>query len=121
MVHYPDDDSTELAAPRLVHEQPAEPRLVVSADRGTLSRDAAEISLNDNVQLLREAGHGLPEARVRTSYLHLERARALARTDREVRVDEAGRTLIGRGMQFDNQARQLELQSQVRGSFGVKP
>ena len=121
MVHYPDDDSTELAAPRLVHERPAEPRLVVSADRGTLSRDAAEISLHDNVQLLREAGHGLPEARVRTSYLHLERARALARTDREVRVEEPGRTLVGRGMQFDNQARQLELESQVRGSFGVKP
>jgi lipopolysaccharide export system protein LptC len=121
MVHYPDDDSTELAAPRLVHQRPAEPRLVVSADRGTLSRDAAEISLNDNVQLLREAGHGLPEARVRTSYLHLERERALARTDREVRVDEPGRTLVGRGMEYDNQARQLELQSQVRGSFGVKP
>ena len=121
MVHYPDDDSTELAAPRLVHERPAEPRLVVSADRGTLARDAAEIALHDNVQLLREAGQGLPEARVRTSYLHLERARARARTDREVRVDEPGRTLIGRGMEFDNQARQLELQAQARGSFRVKP
>lgn len=120
MVHYPDDDSTELAAPRLVHNRPDEPRLVLSAERGALSRDAAEIFLNDNVQLLREAGQGLPEARVRTSYLQVERERALARTDREVRVDERGRTLVGQGMEYDNLAGQLQLHSQVRGRFEVK-
>jgi LPS export ABC transporter protein LptC len=57
---------------------------------------------------------------MRTSYLHVVPSRALARTDREVRVEERGRTLVGRGMEYDNRARQLLLQSQVRGSFEVK-
>ena len=120
MVHYPDDDSTVLAAPHLVQTRPGEPRLVLSAERGTLSRDGEEVFLNDNVLLVREPADGAPEARVRTSYLHVLPARGLARTDREVRVEERGRTLVGRGMEYDNEARRLLLQSQVRGSFEVK-
>jgi lipopolysaccharide export system protein LptC len=120
MEHYPDDDSTVLAAPRLVQTRPGEPRFDLSAERGTLSRDGEEVFLNDNVVLVREPGEGLPETRMRTSYLHVVPSRALARTDREVRVEERGRTLVGRGMEYDNRARQLLLQSQVRGSFEVK-
>jgi lipopolysaccharide export system protein LptC len=119
MVHYPHDDSTVLAAPHLVQTRPAQPRLVLSADRGTLSRDGADLFLNDNVLLVRAPDEGLPETRMRTSYLHLVRARALARTDREVRIEEGGRTLVGRGMEYDNEARRLSLRSQVRGSFEV--
>jgi len=39
MVHYPDDDSTELLAPRMVQTKPAEPRITLSAERGAMSRD----------------------------------------------------------------------------------
>jgi lipopolysaccharide export system protein LptC len=120
MVHYPGDDATVLAAPQLVQTRPGEPRLVLSADRGTLSRDGEEVFLNDNVLLVREPGDGTLEARMRTSYLHVLPGRALARTDRDVRVEEPGRTLSGRGMQYDNGARRLVLESQVRGSFEVK-
>jgi len=120
MVHYPDDDSTVLAAPRLVQTRPGEPRLVLSAERGTLSRNGEEVFLNDNVLLVREPGEDAPEARMHTSYLHVLPGQALARTDREVRIEETGRTLIGRGMEYDNEARRLVLLSQVRGSFEVK-
>jgi lipopolysaccharide export system protein LptC len=36
-----------------------------------------------------------------------------------VRIEEGGRTLVGRGMEYDNEARRLSLRSQVRGSFEV--
>jgi lipopolysaccharide export system protein LptA len=45
------------------------------------------------------------------------RGRALVRTDREVRFTERGRTLVGLGMEYDNEARRLELQARVRGVF----
>ena len=35
MVHYPDDDTTELVAPRMVQTKPNEPRVTVTAERGT--------------------------------------------------------------------------------------
>jgi len=121
MVHYPDDDSTVLAAPRFVQTTPDHPRLVLSADRGTLSRDGEEVFLNDNVLLVREPAEGWTEARMRTSYLHVLPSRGLARTDREVQIEEPGRTLVARGMEYDNDARKLVLQSQVRGNFEAKP
>ena len=121
MVHYPDDDSTALVAPRLVQEKPDQPRLTLSADRGLLSQDGEEAFLYDNVLLVREALAEAPEARMQTSFLHLVRARSLVRTDREVRISERGRSLVGWGMEYDNESRQLSLHARVRGSFEGEP
>jgi lipopolysaccharide export system protein LptC len=117
MVHYPEDDSTDLVAPRLTQALPEQPRLRLSADRGMLSRDAADVYLYDNVVLLREPENDTRDTRMQTSFLHVIQARALIRTDREVRITERGRSLIGRGMEYDNATRQLSLDAQVRGSF----
>jgi len=117
MVHYPDDESTALVAPRLVQAKPQQPRLILSADRGMLSRDGEDLFLNDNVVLLREAAGESGASRMQTSFLHVVRARSLVRTDREVTITERGRTLAGLGMEYDNVSRQLTLQAQVRGSF----
>ncbi|MEO8717780.1 MAG: LPS export ABC transporter periplasmic protein LptC [Burkholderiales bacterium] len=117
MVHYADDDSTDLLAPRVVESKPGQPRLHLNADRGTLSRDGAELFLHDNVVLLREPAADIGESRMQTSFLHVIRARSLVRTDREVTITERGRSLVGLGMEYDNDSRQLSLHAQVHGSF----
>ena len=117
MVHYPDDDSTELLAPRVVQTKPAEPRLSVSAERGSLSGNGEEIFLYDNVVLLRDAAADRPPARLTTSFLHLLRDRSLARTDREVTIVEDRRSLSGRGMEYNNDTREFTLHADVRGRF----
>lgn len=117
MVHYPDDDSTELFAPRVVQTKPAEPRISVSAERGALSGDGEEIFLYDNVVLMREAGAGRSAVRLTTSFLHLLRDRSLARTDREVTIVEDRRSLSGRGMEYNNDTREFTLHADVRGRF----
>jgi lipopolysaccharide export system protein LptC len=53
MVHYPDDDTTELYAPRVLQTKPSQPRLSVSAERGAVSADGEELFLYDNVVLVR--------------------------------------------------------------------
>jgi lipopolysaccharide export system protein LptC len=117
MIHYPDDDTTELLAPRVVRTRPDQPRMTVSADRGALSRDGEEIYLYDNVVLVREADGRRPEARMTTSFLHVVRDRSLIRTDREVRFVEGRRQLSGRGMEYNNETQQLTLHANVRGRF----
>lgn len=117
MIHYPDDDSTELIAPRVVQTKPNEPRVTMTADRGTMSQDGEEIFLYDNVVMVREGGAERPEQRMRTSFLHVVRARSLIRTDREVFITENDRMLSGRGMEYHNDARQLYLRDRVRGRF----
>jgi len=120
MIHYPDDDTTDLVAPRVVQSKPREARMTVSAERGTLSRSGEEVFLYDNVQLVREATGGQPEARMTTSFLHVVRDRSLARTDRDVLIVEDQRSLEGRGMEYNYDSGQLFLHSNVRGRFVPK-
>jgi lipopolysaccharide export system protein LptC len=117
MIHYPDDDSTDLIAPRMVQSKGAGPRMTVSAQRGALSRDGEEIFLYDNVLLVREAATERPEARLSTSFLHVVQDRSLAVTDREVLMEEDHRSLAGRGMEYNYESGQLLLRSEVRGHF----
>jgi lipopolysaccharide export system protein LptC len=117
MVHFPDDDSTELLAPRVVQTRADEPRITVSADRGALSRDGDEVFLYDNVQLVREAARDHAAMQVQTSFLHVVRPRSVVRTDREVQIIGGGRELSGRGMEYHNDSVQLFLRERVRARF----
>ena len=118
MIHYPDDDSTELIGPRMVQTKKADERMTVSAERGALSRDGEEIFLYDNVRLVREPAGEQPEARLSTSFLHVVQDRNLALTDREVLIEEDNRSLAGRGMEYNFESGQLLLRAEVRGQFG---
>jgi lipopolysaccharide export system protein LptC len=118
MVHYPDDDTTELFAPRVVQAKPQQPRYSVRADRGQLSRDGDEIFLYGSVLLVRDASAEGPEARMTTEFLHVLRDRSLVRTDREVKIVEGSRSLQGRGMEYNNDTRNLVLRSDVVARFG---
>ncbi len=117
MLHYPDDDSTDLIAPRVVQTKPNEPRLTVTADRGTLSQDGEEVFLYGNVQLVREAGPERAEIRMRTSFMHVAQSHSVIRTDRHVVIMEENRQLQGRGMEYRNDTQELFLREQVRGRF----
>jgi lipopolysaccharide export system protein LptC len=121
MVHYPDDDTTELVAPRVVQSKPDEAKITVRADRGQLSRDGEEIFLYDNVVLEREAGEGRGAARLTTEFLHVVRDRSLVRTDRAVRIVEDNRALSGRGMEYNSETRHFTLHAEVRGRFEPGP
>jgi lipopolysaccharide export system protein LptC len=117
MVHYPDDDTTELFDPRVMQAKPREPRFSVRAERGQLSRDGDEIFLHGDVLLVRDASPGRPEARMSTEFLHVLRDRSLVRTDRPVTIVEGGLSLTGRGMEYNNASRELVLRSDVVARF----
>jgi lipopolysaccharide export system protein LptC len=117
MVHYPDDDSTELFAPRVLQAKPHEPRFSVRAERGQLSRDGDEIFLYGDVLLVRDASPERPEARMSSEFLHVLRDRSLVRTDREVKIVEGGVSLTGRGMEYNNASRELLLRDDVVARF----
>ena len=120
MLHYPDDDSTDLIAPRVVQTKPSEPRVTLTADRGALSQDGEEVFLYGNVLMVREGGPDRSETRMRTSFMHIVRAHSVIRTDREVEITEEDRVLSGRGMEYHNDSKQLFLREQVRGRFEPK-
>jgi lipopolysaccharide export system protein LptC len=117
MLHYPDDDSTDLVAPHVVQTKPNEPRVTLSADRGALSQDGEEVFLYDNVLLVREAGPENGGSRMRSSFMHVVQGRSVIRTDRDVEITEDDRVLTGRGMEYRNDTKELFLRERVRGRF----
>jgi lipopolysaccharide export system protein LptC len=120
MQHYPDDDSTDVTAPRLVQSKPEQPRFTVQADRGQISREGDEIFLYDHVVLVRDADAKEPPAKMTTSFLHVLRDKSLVRTDREVLFEQEGRWLTGRGMEYRTDTRELFLKNDVRARFEAK-
>lgn len=120
MLHYPDDDTTDLVAPHVVQTKANKPRVTVTAERGALSQDGEEVFLYDNVLLVRDASTERPETRMRTSFLHLGRGGAVAITDRDVVITEDARVLTGRGMEYYTDSQELFLRERVRGHYEAK-
>lgn len=120
MIHYPDDDTTELVAPRMVQTKPNEPRVTVTADRGNLSQDGEEVFLYDNVLMVRDGTADRSETRLRTTFMHIIQQHSVMRTDRDVLVTEDDRVLSGRGMEYRNDTQEMFLRERVRGRFEPK-
>ena len=116
MIHFADDDSTELAAPHVVKLGEG-PTVTITAERGTATRGGEEAFFYGNVLVVRAATPEREELRVHTEYLHVLPEKNIARTDREVTITEGRSVLSGVGMEFDENARKFALFSQVRGHF----
>ena len=117
MLHYPDDESTDIVEPRLVQRHDDAAPIVIRADRGLLSRNGEQASFFGNVVVVREASAQRSELRVQTEYLQIDPDRDLASTNRPVTITEGRSRLAGVGMEFNNKTRQFSLLSQVRGTF----
>ena len=120
MLHYPDNDSTDIVAPRLVQRHDNDAPILIHADRGTVSKSGEEASFYSNVVVVREAALGRSELRVQTEYLQIVPDLDLARTDRAVTITEGDSRLSGVGMEFNNKTRQFALLSQVRGTIDAR-
>lgn len=121
MLHYPDDDTTSIVAPRLEQRHANSAPIVIRADRGLVSEDGDDASFYGNVVVVRQAVKGQDELRVQTEYLQVLPERDLARTDRAVTITQGRSRLSGTGMELNNKTRQLTLRSQVRGTFHAAP
>ena len=117
MVHYPDDDTSELEQPYLVHLNPERPPLHISADRGLVAGTGDEVELFDNVVVRRLATGQHAELRVETSYLQVFPDKHLASTPAEVLITEGASRLKGVGMEVNSSTGHLKLQSKVTGFY----
>lgn len=120
MLHYPDDDSTQLEVPRLTMLSAEHPAMHVIAKRGLVSSRGDEVFLHDDVEVLREASLQREELTLHTEYLHVVPDRDWADTDRAVTIEDVHNTVHAIGMEMDNKARTLKLLSQVRSEHVPK-
>jgi len=117
MVHYPDDDSTYLDAPKLVSHSNAGTTMTATSKNAMLSSNGENAYLTDDVRLVRSAYADKSELTVRTSYLHIIPDDDIAKTDKPVQIYDANTLITSVGLEFNNRTRILKLLSNVRGRY----
>ena len=120
MVHYADDDSTELTAPRLtVYDDPGPP-WEIEADKGRVSGDGELVVLRGEVRIEREAAEGVRPVQIATRELRVRPEASFAETDQAVDAHSGGDRVRSDGMQiwFDGPVR-IKLLANVRGRYEV--
>lgn len=114
MLHYPDDDTTDLEQPRFINTEPGKPAMQVDADQAKMSGSGEDIYLTGNVKVLRSAGKGRGETTMTTSFLHLIPDDGIAKTDKPVVITETNAVINAVGMEVSSRTQLTHLLSQVR-------
>ena len=116
MLHYTDDDSTEVGSPALTYF--GEDRQTrVTARQAWLSKDGKEVRLFDDVRMVREATANTPELVVTTSEMYVYPDDEIARSTMPVTITEGRSVVSGIGFEADNRTRIYKLLGKVRGIF----
>lgn len=100
MLHYADDESTEVAAPRLTYHRT--PLLNITSNTAWLDKDGKHVRLNGDVHIVRDAVGGKPPTAMDTSVLHAVPDDEFAHTDAPVKITQGLTVLNGTGMESNN-------------------
>jgi lipopolysaccharide export system protein LptC len=120
MLHFADDDTTELSNPLFTRVDVDGTRVQVSADRGSLKQDGDEATFYGHV-VVRQQTADQPDLTAQTDYVQVLGKQDLIRTDRPIAIHQGESSLTGVGMEIHRQARQFSLYAQVRGSYRAAP
>ena len=117
LVHYPDDDSTLLTAPKFVSYGTSKAIVTVTANEGVVSARGDHVYFQDDVRVTRAANESASELVMRTSFLHVVPDHHIARTDRSVTLVDEANTVTAVGLEMNNETRVIRLLSKVRGTY----
>jgi len=120
MLHYPDDDSTELTRPHLVIYEEGVPPWKIKSETGWVSGDGQLVLLNGAVKIDRIAAPGIRPVHITTRDLRVRPKENYAETDEKVKVRSLGDVQTSIGMQawLDKPIR-LKFLSKVRGHYEI--
>jgi lipopolysaccharide export system protein LptC len=114
LVHYPDDDSTQLVRPRFTQYAIGKPSTQVQGQRGLVSSNGENVYIMDHVTVVRAAEAGRGEMTMLTEYLHVVPDQDFAETDHPVSILQAPHTVVkAQGMQYYKKDRLLKLAGRV--------
>lgn len=117
MLHYPDDDSTELNKPNMTLYREDSKPWVITADRGWVAADNKLVLLSGNVIIDRHSGPSNVPVKLFTSRLRIHPKTDFAETDQPVTMVSEKRKTTATGMRAYVRNGQLQLLDDVRVSY----
>jgi len=117
MLHYPDDGSTSLEAPRITMLTENSPPLLATSESGSISRKGDELFLQGGVEVLRDAAQEQGQLRLQTESLNIFPEQDMARSDKDVKLTEEHATVNAVGLELNNKIRTIKLLSRVKSEY----
>jgi lipopolysaccharide export system protein LptC len=118
MVHFPDDDSTELTQPTYTQYTENKPYSKIKGLRANVSSNGEEIEVLDDVIVIRQAFDGKGEMQLLTDKLIIYPNKDLAKTDSPVVIKQDPKTVIhATGMIYDKKKQTLQLFNRVNAHY----
>ena len=122
MIHYPDDDTTELKRPKFTQYTLDKPYTSIQGQRGFVSSDGEKIEVLDRVKVIRQGTADSGEMQLLTERLMIEPNKDLATTNSPVTIKQAPKTVVtGVGMIFDKKNQTMKLLNNVRVHYERPP
>ena len=119
MVHFPDDNSTQLELPRLVYFDYQRAPVTIRSETAEAVQGGDDVFFRGDVQIIRSAYASNAELAVFTSFLHVIPDKDLAKTDKPVRMVEGNSTARSVGLEFNNVTREIKLLSEAKASYAI--
>lgn len=114
MLHYADDDTTEVTDPALVYYGRIPPTRL-NAQHALVSKDGKEVLLSNEVRLVRDASADRPALVVTTSELRTFPDDGIARTSVPVTIVNGRSMVHGSAMEANNHTQTFTLQGRAQG------
>lgn len=120
LIHFPDDDSSELKSPVLISYRPDAPPVEVSANNAIVTSKGETVFLWENVSVTRAATAERPALIARMPDLTAQPDAGFAFTNSPVEITQGPSWAKGVGAHIDHNTSTLVLQSQVTGLY-IRP
>jgi len=117
MTHFGNSDDADLVKPRLLSMRPDQPQVQATALSAHAENNAETVQMRGDVVITRAADASRPPMKMQTEELSVAPDEDRFWTDAPVRMESGRSVVLARGMDFDNIARQVQLRSEVVGSF----
>ncbi|SDB84994.1 LPS export ABC transporter periplasmic protein LptC [Paraburkholderia lycopersici] len=118
MVHYEDDENSDLANPAVRAFQPGKPIVTATGERGTVNADASIVNLYDNARILRAAGAGDPDMQADSEHFKVLVNDDVIQTEKPVKLRRGQSVMTATsGMNYNNVTRVIQLFGNVRGAI----
>lgn len=111
MLHYPDDESTDIVAPRITYHRG--PTTVATAGSAWLDKDGTRVRLERDVRVVRLGADGAPESTLTTEVLHMMPDDEYLHTDAPVTLTHRRSVIRGVGLTADNKTQLAVLNGPV--------
>lgn len=119
MVHYEDDENSDLVQPAMRMFQPLKPTVTSTSERGTVNGDVSIVDLYDNARLLRVAGYGDPQMQADSQHFRILVNDDVIETEKPVKLQRGLSVTTANGMNYNNVTRVMKLYGQVRGEIAA--